>query len=61
MITWFAIQFADNSTGYQKMQDGNCVGVYRADGTVVSAEEVVEYTCVNDNAAQPSWYVPPTE
>jgi hypothetical protein len=61
MITWFEITFSDNSTGYQKMEDGYCIGVYRADGTPVSPEEAVEYTCVNDNAAQPSWYVPPTE
>jgi len=61
MITWFAIQFTDNSTGYMHLIDGNCQNVYRADGTVVGAEEAVEYTCVNDNAAQPSWYVPPTE
>ena len=55
MITWFAITFTDNSTGYQKMQNGNCIGVYRADGTVISAEEHVEYTCTDMDAAAPSW------
>jgi hypothetical protein len=60
MITWFEITFTDNSTGYQKMEDGWSVGVYRADGAVVSAEEVVEYTCTNDNATAPAWYVAPT-
>ena len=55
MITWFAIVFTDNSTGYQKMVDSNTVGVYRADGTVISAEENVEYTCTNDNATAPDW------
>jgi hypothetical protein len=55
MITWFEITFSDNSTGYQKMEDGYCIGVYRADGTVVSPEEAVEYTCTNDNATAPSW------
>ena len=55
MITWFAIQFTDNSTGYQKMEDGNCIGVYRADGTAISSEEAVEYTCTDMNATAPSW------
>jgi hypothetical protein len=55
MITWFEITFSDNSTGYQKMEDGYCLGVYRADGTVVSPEEHVEYTCTNDNATAPAW------
>jgi hypothetical protein len=55
MITWFEITFTDNSTGYQKMEDGNTIGVYRADGTVISADEHVEYTCTNDNATAPAW------
>ncbi len=55
MITWFEITFTDNSTGYQKMEDGNCIGVYRADGTAISAEEAIEYTCTNDNATAPTW------
>jgi hypothetical protein len=59
MITWFEITFTDNSTGYQKMEDGNTIGVYRADGTVISPEEAIEYTCTNDNATAPTWYVPP--
>ena len=61
MQTWFAIQFADGSTGFMRLTDGNCQGVYRADGNVVSPEEHVEYTCTDMNATQPSWYVPPTE
>jgi len=60
MITWFEITFTDNSTGYQKMEDGNCIGVYRADGTAISPEEAIEYTCTNDNATAPTWYVAPT-
>jgi hypothetical protein len=55
MITWFAIVFTDDSTGYQKMDSGGCVGVYRADGTLISPEEKVEYTCVNNNATAPDW------
>jgi hypothetical protein len=55
MITWFEITFTDNSTGYQKMEDGNTIGVYRADGTAVSPDEHVEYTCTNDNATAPTW------
>lgn len=55
MITWFEITFSDESTGYQKMEDGYCIGVYFADGTAVSPEEHVEYTCTNDNATAPSW------
>ena len=55
MITWFAIVFTDNSTGYQKMVDGNTIGVYRADGSLISPEEAVEYTCVDENATAPDW------
>jgi hypothetical protein len=55
MITWFEITFSDGSMGYQKMEDGYCTGVYRADGTLVSPEEHVEYTCTNDNATAPTW------
>ena len=55
MIIWFAITFSDNSTGYQKMEDGNCIGVYRADGTPIAVGEDVEYTCTNDNAPAPTW------
>lgn len=52
---WWAIVFSDNSTGFQKMDSGNCIGVYRSDGTLISPEEAVEYTCVNDNAIAPDW------
>lgn len=55
MITWFAIVFTDDSTGYQKMEDGHCIGVYRADGTPAGVNENIEYTCVNDNATAPDW------
>jgi len=58
MIAWFEIVFTDGSTGYQKMENGNCTGVYRADGSLISPEQHVEYTCVNDNAAVPNWYTP---
>ena len=60
MEMWFAIQFVDGSTGFMHLIDGNCQNVYRADGTVVSAEEKVEYTCTSMDAAQPEWYVAPT-
>jgi hypothetical protein len=59
MITWFEITFTDNSTGYQKMEDGYTIGVYRANGTAISPEEAIEYTCTNDNATAPAWYVEP--
>lgn len=59
MITWFEITFSDGSMGYQKMEDGWTTGVYRADGTLLSPEEHVEYTCTNDNATAPAWYVEP--
>ena len=55
MITWFEITFKDNSTGYQKMQDGYCIGVYYADGTEAGLTENIEYTCTNDNATAPAW------
>jgi len=55
MITWFEITFSDGSMGYQKMEDGWTTGVYRADGTLLSPEDKVEYTCTNDNATAPAW------
>jgi len=55
MITWFEITFKDNSTGYQKMQDGYCIGVYCADGTIAGLTKNLEYTCTNDNATAPAW------
>ena len=60
MITWFEITFTDNSTGYQKMEDGYTIGVYYADGTPAGVNENIEYTCTNDNATAPTWYVAPT-
>ncbi len=59
MITWFEITFSDGSMGYQKMEDGWTTGVYRVDGTLLSPEDKVEYTCTNDNATAPAWYVEP--
>lgn len=57
--SWFGLQFSDGSEGYAHLDSsGGYIGVYRADGTPVG-EDIVEYTCVNDNAAVPSWYVPP--
>lgn len=55
MITWWSIEFAnpEGRTGYQKMEDGNCLGVYFDDGTVVTGN--VEYTTVDTNAVAPSW------
>lgn len=59
MTTWFEIKFTDDSVGYIYLEDNSPVGVYRADGTPITPEEHVEYTCINDNASAPSWYVPP--
>jgi len=56
--SWFELQFSDGSQGYAHLdQRGNYLGVYRTDGTPVG-EDIVEYTCVNDNATVPSWYTP---
>lgn len=53
---WWAIEFNDGSAGYIQMSEVlHCLGVYRADGTQVSNEEHVEYTCVDMNAAAPTW------
>lgn len=54
-IIWWEIVFSDGTTGYLKMCDRSCQGVFRADGTVVGPDEKVEYTCVSMNAAAPSW------
>lgn len=57
--SWFLLQFSDGSEGYAHLDSsGSYIGVYRADGTPIG-EEVVEYTCVNDNAETPLWCVPP--
>lgn len=57
MITWWSIVFTvpEGQTGYQKMQDGSCLGVYFEDGTLVSPEQHIEYTTVDTNASAPSW------
>jgi hypothetical protein len=52
---WWAIVFSDDSTGYMQMDNGYCIGVYRADGKLVEPEEKVEYTCVATNVEAPSW------
>lgn len=53
--SWFLLEFSDGSEGYAHLDsDGSYIGVYRADGTPVG-EEPIEYTCVDDNAAKPSW------
>ena len=57
--SWFELQFADGSQGFAHLDaNGNYLGVFKADGTALG-EEAVEYTCVNDNASVPGWYVPP--
>ena len=56
MIYWWGIEFSSGftGTGYMKMQDGVCLGVYLEDGTLV--ETPVEYTCVQmDGVTPPSW------
>ena len=58
--SWFELRFNDESQGFAHLDsNGNYIGVYRADGTVVSDEEHVEYTCINDNVTAPTWYVEP--
>lgn len=58
--SWFELRFNDESQGFAHLDSrGNYIGVFRADGTVVSPEEAVEYTCINDNAPAPTWYSPP--
>ena len=53
---WWAITFKDNSAGYMKMsEEFECQGVYRADGTLISPEDKIEYTCTDMNASAPSW------
>jgi hypothetical protein len=42
------------------MEDGYTIGVYYADGTPAGVNENIEYTCTNDNATAPTWYVEPT-
>jgi hypothetical protein len=56
MIYWWGIEFfgSHTGTGYMKMQDGNCLGVYFEDGTPVAVP--VEYTCVKiDGVVPPPW------
>jgi hypothetical protein len=53
---WWSIQFIPSGAfGYMKMQDGDCIGVYYEDGTLISPDEKVEYTCVNTDAPSPIW------
>jgi hypothetical protein len=61
VTTWFAITFKTGVEGYVLLQDGVSQAVYYSNGQQVGVEEHVEYTCTDMNAAQPSWYVPPTE
>ena len=39
---------------------GNPIGVYTEAGDLIFSDAKVEYTCIDDNAPVPSWYVPPT-
>ncbi len=57
MIEWWLVEFnlPEGKTGYQKMQDGYCLGVYFADGTLLSPEDKVEYTTIDTNAPAPDW------
>jgi hypothetical protein len=55
--SWFELKFDDGSQGFAHLDsNGNYIGVFRADGVPVSDDETVGYTCVNDNATQPSWF-----
>lgn len=54
--SWFELQFLDNSQGFAQLDaDGNYICIYRADGTPIAVGENIEYTCVDMNAAAPSW------
>jgi len=54
-IVWWAIEFIEGASGYMKMSNGTCLGVFRADGTPVQPDEKVEYTCTSMDTAAPSW------
>ena len=57
--SWFALAFDDGSEGFAHLDaNGNYIGLFRADGTAIADDAAVGYTCVNDNAASPSWYTP---
>jgi hypothetical protein len=54
--SWFELLFSDNTIGYAHLDNnGNYIGVFYGDGTPVTGENI-GYTCVNDNAEQPSWF-----
>lgn len=55
MIEWWLVEFTlpEGKTGYQKMQNGECLGVYFTNGTV--AEGNIEYTTIDTNAPAPDW------
>lgn len=57
--SWFLLKFDDGSEGYAHLDaNGSYIGVYRADGTLVADDAAVGYTCVDDNAETPLWYIP---
>ena len=72
--SWFKLQFIDGTFGYYHLDAyGTLIGVYTEAGNVISPdgkytedENIIsssgkrEFTCIDDNAPVPSWYVPPT-
>jgi hypothetical protein len=57
--SWFYIQFEDGTYGYVHLNtDGDNIGLYTEDGTLIPDDVAVQYTCINDNAPPPPWYTP---
>ena len=57
--SWFYIQFVDGTFGYVHLDTmGDNIGLYTEDGTLIPVGAEVQYTCIDDNAPVPSWYVP---
>lgn len=61
-ITWWSIEFlaGETGTGYLKMMDGVCQGVYTETGTLIPPEQHIEYITTATDVPAPSWYNPET-
>lgn len=56
--SWFKVQFADGTFGYDHLdQNGSHIGLYTETGVQIGDEVHVEYTCIDDNAPIPAWWV----
>lgn len=57
--SWFYLQFEDGTFGYEHLNTmGDNIGLYTENGTPISEDAHVQYTCIDDNAPVPSWYIP---